>query len=171
MVFICFVPDVFSQENTNDYLTLLNEIDNYVKNNFISPFKNDGVEFFYNAYSGFGYKRNPFTGQIHFITDGVFGCNQNENIYSMTDGNIIRIGYSDMGRLIIIKSNDIEVQYSLIEPLNINEGDLIKKGQLIGRVCSPYLNAYGPALLLKIKYKGCYFDPYLLLYDIINEDE
>ena len=89
----------------------------------------------------------------------------------MTDGMVVKIGYGDLGRVIIIRNNDLEIQYILVNPININEGDYIKKGQLIGQIDPPYREPYSPALLIRIKYKNEYFDPYLLLNRLIGSND
>jgi hypothetical protein len=169
IAFLSILTNISSQENDN-YLLLLNELNNLVNNNFVSPFKNNNVEFINNNYWGFGYKKHIFTGQIRFNNFGVILCNINEEIYSMTDGIIIKIGYNENSdRIIVIKYGEIEIYYLLVQAININEGDIIKRGQLIGKITSPYYSR-GPTLELKIKYKEEYFDPYLLLFNIIMDN-
>ncbi|GHV54609.1 hypothetical protein AGMMS49579_15510 [Spirochaetia bacterium] len=167
IIFINISSNIFSQED-NNYLSLLKEFNDYVNENFISPFDNNNINFINDNYFGFGFKKNPFTNDIVFQYYSIFGCNIDENIYSMTDGIIINIDYKyDLGITITLKNNDLEINYILVKPININEGDIVKKGQLIGRITSPYFS-YGPALLLRIEYKKYFFDPYLLLYEIIK---
>jgi murein DD-endopeptidase MepM/ murein hydrolase activator NlpD len=169
VVFASILTNIFSQENDN-YLLLLNEFNNLVNNNFISPFRNNDVRFVNNIYWGFGYERNIFSGQIRFSNIGVILCNTDEDIYSMTDGIITKIGYDENNsKLIIIQYGEIEIHYLLVEAININEGDIIERGQLIGKISSPYYSR-GPALGLRLKYKTEYFDPYLFLYEIIIYD-
>jgi len=168
-VFASILTNIFYQENDN-YLLLLNEFNSLVNNNFISPFRNNNVRFVNNIYWGFGYKRNIFTGQIRFSNIGVILCNADEDIYSMTDGIITKIGYDEnINKIIIIQCDEIEIHYLLVEAINISEGDIIEKGQLIGKISSPYYSR-GPALELRLKYKTEYFDPCLFLYEIIIYD-
>jgi murein DD-endopeptidase MepM/ murein hydrolase activator NlpD len=170
VVFAGILTNIFSQENDN-YLVLLNELNSLVNNNFISPFRNNDVRFINDNYWGFGYKRNIFTGQIKFSNIGVILCNMDEDIYSMTDGVITKIGYDENpNKIIIIQYGKIEIHYLLVEAININEGDIIKRGQLIGKIKAPYYSR-GPALELRLKYKTEYFDPYLFLYEIIQRND
>jgi murein DD-endopeptidase MepM/ murein hydrolase activator NlpD len=166
LLFIIMLGEAFAQNN-DVYLDNYNEINDIIMENFMSPFKsshiiNKGIHF------RFGYNRNPFTGKIFYSTIGVFGCGLGENIYSMTDGVIKRIGFEDnWGSIIIIEYNDIEIHYLLVNSIAVKEGDMVNKGQFIGIVSSPYYS-FGPALCLRIKYKENYFDPILLLDLIIK---
>jgi hypothetical protein len=155
---------LFAQDN--NYLSLLIELDDYIENNFVSPFYTKNVKFLNDNLYGFGFKKNPFTNDIFFSNSGIISCDSDENIYSMDDGIIMEIGYNGSNIFILVKYNEIEIYYHCVSPININEGDKIEKRQLIGRISSPYYS-YGPALIVKIKYKNQYFDPYFLLYNII----
>jgi hypothetical protein len=171
VIFAGISMNIFSQYN-EDYLRLSNELNSLVNNNFISPFMNNDVRFINDNYWGFGYKKHIFSGQIRFSTIGVILCNMDEDIYSMTDGIITKIGYDENinSIIIVIQYGEIEIHYLSIESININEGDIIKRGQLIGKIKSPYRHS-GPALELRLKYKAEYFDPYLFLYEIIMHDK
>jgi murein DD-endopeptidase MepM/ murein hydrolase activator NlpD len=166
ILFSVFVYNIFSQRNDN-YLALLNEASIYIENNFISPFDHNRI-IFYNEYWGFGYRRCPFTNEINYFYTAAFGCNIDDNIYSMTDGIITKIGYdTEINNIvIIIKHDDFEIHYFSVRGINLEEDETVKKGQLIGRISSPYYSI-GPALILKIKYKEEYFDPHFLLTNVI----
>jgi hypothetical protein len=165
----CILLNIFSQEN-DAHLALLNELNVLVNNNFVSPFMNKDIRFINDNYWGFGYKKYIFTGQIRFSNTGVILCNMDENIFSMTDGIITKIGFDEnINRIIVIKYGEIEIHYIMVQAININEGDIIEKGQFIGKITSPYYSR-GPALELRLKYKTEYFDPYLFLYEIIMYD-
>ncbi|MDR2922772.1 MAG: M23 family metallopeptidase [Treponema sp.] len=161
-----FIPLISFAQDTK-YMSLLKEVDYYITNNFISPFLNKDIRFINDNYWGFGFKRGIFTNNIIFSNSGVILCNIDENIYSMDDGIIIEIGYNEPGVFILVKHNEIYVYYYCVIPNGVNEGDTIKKGQLLGRISSPYYSI-GPSLILKIKYKDYFFDPYFLLYGIID---
>jgi hypothetical protein len=163
---LLFFPLIlFAQDN--NYVLLLREVDTYIKNNFISPFLNRDIKYINNNYWGFGFKRDIFTDHIIFSNVGVILCNINESIYSMDDGIVIEIGYeSSKGSFILIKHNEIYVYYYRIILNNINERDIIKKGQLLGKLIPSY-QSIGPLFFIKIKYKEYFFDPYFLLFNII----
>jgi murein DD-endopeptidase MepM/ murein hydrolase activator NlpD len=167
ILFLNIFINSFAQNNDHEYLSLLNEINVIVNDNFISPFKTNDVFIINDNYSGFGYKMNPFTGKFSYSILSVINCNVDENIYSMTDGIVKEIGYEEIGPIIIIEFKDIEIHYLLVRHIEIKEGDIIKKGQLIGKISSPYYH-YGPALFLRLKYKEKWFDPILLLHEIIR---
>jgi hypothetical protein len=156
-------------ENSN-YEILFNEIYCHVRDNFASPFDSNKIHFFHD--SEFGITKNQFSNKFMFQDFSIINCDVNENIYSMTDGKIKKIVYNGFSWTIIVRNNDIEIYYILLTPINIKEGNLVKKGQLIGNAKQPYSDQYdGAALILKIKYKKYFFDPYLLLYDIIEKKE
>ena len=161
---ILFPYLLFAQDR--EYMSLLIEFDNYITNNFVSSFFSKNVKFINDNYNGFGFKRNIFTNNIRFSDSGTILCNIDEEIYSMVNGIIMEIGFNEPGQFILIKYDEIYVYYYCVNPININEGDIIEKQQLIGRISSPYYS-FGPALIMKIFYKNHYFDPYFLLYNII----
>ena len=164
-IVLCIFSNILFAQN-NDYISLLRDIDLYISSNFVSPFFTKDIKFLNDYYFGFGFKRDPFTNHIRFSNSGIILCNIDENIYSMDNGIIMEIGYNESGRFVLVKYNEIEVYYYGIEPININIGDSIEKKQIIGKIAPPY-RSYGPAIILKIKYKDCYFDPYFLLYYIV----
>ena len=156
LLFLFSLQYIFSQND--DYLKFYNEIHN--QNDFCSPV--DGVIVFIdNCNFGFGYKLNIHNNEIVFSDSSIIAGNENQNIYSICDGEIIfiEILYNSCVFL-IIKNSYYEIEYV---GLNINEylkiGDTIKKGQLLGQ----FYFLVGSELLLRIKYKDNYFDPYLVL--------
>jgi hypothetical protein len=152
------------------HITLLTELSGIVWEHFGSPFwrKNNYTFLNSNVY-GFGYKRNPFTGQFYFFNEGIIPCSSSNTIHSMTDGIVKEVGFIDSMYLgIIIEYNDIEIHYLQVRDTALAEGDAVYKGQQLGRISSPFYS-FGPALLLRLKYKAAYFDPSLLLDFIIQK--
>ena len=155
-IFLSIFHYIFSQND--DYLKLYNEI--YNQNIFCSPV--DGVVVFNDNYHyGFGYKLSINDDEIYFSDSSIILGNENQDIYSICDGEIIHIEilYSSCVFL-VIKNNDYEIEYigiNIDEKLKI--GDNVEKGQLLGKL---YF-LVGRHLILRIKYKNYYFDPYLLL--------
>jgi hypothetical protein len=163
-VLLFFPFTVFAQ--CDNYVSLLKEADNYISNNFISPFLNKDIKFIHDSYWGFGFKRDIFTNDIRFSNFGVILCNVDEHIYSMDDGIVVEIGYDEDGFFVLIKYDEIYVYYYRVDDVNIKEGDTIEKGKLIGKIKRSY-QSIGPLLILKIKYKDYYFNPYFLLDRIV----
>lgn len=144
-------------------------VNNAINYHFISPFRGGKNIFYYENYSGIDNKVGLFTYEIKNFYTGIFGCGHNENIFSMSDGKVKEIGLDKvLGSVVIISYEDMEIHYLAVTSANISEGDIIKKGQLIGKVAPPYFDFYGPALYLRIKYNGTYYDKNSLLCRIMN---
>jgi murein DD-endopeptidase MepM/ murein hydrolase activator NlpD len=159
LILLLISTKIFPQE-TNEYW--YNEVYEIIQNNFNVPIISEYKYMLNDNYRGFGYKINPFTGEIRYSTFGIICCQNNDKVFSMTNGIVKDIGFDSEGQFVIIEYDDFEIEYKLVESIDINIGSIVEKGQLIGRIHSPYYS-FGPALFVRIKYKNIYLDPNILL--------
>ena len=158
-VFLFFPCLLFPQND--EYLTLYNEIIN--QNDFGSPV--EGVIIFCdNYYCGFGYKLNRNEYEIIFSESCIIFGKGDQDIYSICDGEIIDIDFFEFEKNLIgkitIKNNNYEIEYYGVDiNQDIRIGNKIEKGQLLGK----FFYLFGSEMILSIKYKNYYFDPYLIL--------
>ena len=155
---------VESQENNrkllseidSEYSKSFNELFAIVKNEFIMPIKDKELIFIYDEYYGYGPHADPFTGAIHFFNGAYLHCDERTPVFSMTAGIVKNIV---LDRMIIIEYNGIEISYRDLYINNIEIGDTINIGQLLGtRRGIDALHNYFNGIIIKIKYKTAYFD-------------
>jgi hypothetical protein len=138
-----------------EYTQLFSELFEIVKSEFYPPITIDLI-FVYDDYYGYGSHISPFTGKIYFYNSSYLQCDENTSIYSMTSGIVKNIIYD---RMIIIEYNGIEIHYRDLNINNINIGDTISRGQLLGaRRSVDALHNYFNGIMIKVKYKTFYFD-------------
>ena len=141
----------------HEYSKLYNELFEIVKNEFQKPIVGE-LTFIYDELRGYGYGLHisPFTKKIHFSNSSYLQCNENTPIFSMTSGIIKNIIYD---RMIIIEYNGIEIFYRDLNISNIDIGDDVIAGQLLGtRKGADALHNYFDGIIIKIKYKKLYFN-------------
>jgi murein DD-endopeptidase MepM/ murein hydrolase activator NlpD len=165
IIILCLSTNLIYAQNNDeylDYINLYNEaLDIASSDEFIQPLNYltcEYIEFIArnNSYN-FGLKIDPFTGYMRFVNTFIIPSQYETEVYSITDG-VIKI----LEDKITIKYKNFEVEYSGIKNLSLQENDIIKKGQLIGKITT---NGYekGPALILSIKYKNVHLNPYYFL--------
>jgi murein DD-endopeptidase MepM/ murein hydrolase activator NlpD len=116
----------------------------------------------------YGLNESPFTGNIYFCSYIHIDTEYNCKIFSISDGEVIEIGFNDfMGRFIKIKYNDIEIEYGLFFNFQVNVGDIVSIGDIIGYGGVGGMGtSFGTGIRIRINYKGNYLNPSLLLnYD------
>jgi murein DD-endopeptidase MepM/ murein hydrolase activator NlpD len=159
---------IFSQDNNITKLYYENienllELYSNAKKEFNSN-NNYRMDVKYSIPFNFGFRKNPFTGQIHFydhITILVFLSDV--KVFSITEGKVIEIGYKwEYGSYIKIKYKNFEIDYGNIIDIKVEVGDIINKNQIIGFVGS-CLGTIGPGIHLRIKYKDIPLNPEIIL--------
>jgi len=165
ILFLYFINmNIFAQITNNEeplsyadseYSELYRELLKIVKNEFHPPITGE-LKFIYNDYYGYGLHINPFTGLPAFYNSSFLECEENASVYSMTSGIVKDIVFD---RMIIIEYNGIEIYYRDLVINNINIGDNIIIGQLLGkRKGADALHNFFNGIIIKIKYKKCFFD-------------
>lgn len=115
--------------------------------------------------SGFGERRDPFTGQTgtHLGIDIV--AEEGDPIVASANGRVLRVlandhGYGNM--LEVDHGGGYVIRYAQLSAFEVREGDQVSAGQLIARVGSSG-RATGPHLHLEVWRDGVAVDPALVL--------
>lgn len=117
------IADVFN-EDTKTLITM--------RANSLCPPVNDGI-----ITSGFGGREDPFTKNevTHYGID--IAAKESKEILAVASGKVVNVGYDKDGYGNFIKINHNEnftTLYGHCEKVNVKRGDLVEKGQPIGKV-------------------------------------
>ncbi|MBO5944403.1 MAG: M23 family metallopeptidase [Clostridia bacterium] len=129
--------------------------------NFESPIKKGNIT------SKFGYRISPITNKYSLHTGLDVAAPQNTKIYAVYDGVVIKAQYHEInGNYIVIKHSDnLKTTYNHCNKLLVNEGEKIKKGEVIALVGETGY-ATGNHLHFEVLLNGKYINPlYVLNYD------
>lgn len=110
--------------------------------------------------SPFGYRVHPIW-RIRMFHSGVdISGSYGNPIYAVNDGRVIYSGWqSGYGKVVIIDhGNGMSTLYAHCSQLLVNEGDQVKRGQLIGRIGSTGWST-GPHLHFEVRKNGTPVDP------------
>ena len=113
----------------------------------------------------FGFQRDPFTDEITFVDYLFISTRNTTKILSFTDGEIVDIGYNlEMGNYVKIAYNEFEIEYGNLINIEINIGEKLSRGKLIG-YCRIDNGRAGSTsgIRLRIKYKNVFLNPNLIL--------
>ena len=139
---------------------------------------------FHNITSHFGTRISPTTGASTNHSGIDIGAQEGSFVFSILSGKVVYTGfYGANGHSVIIKTNDIDIQYShLSSNYIVHVGEIVNQGQIIGSIGPKYItdivnNPYkdssgkptngattGPHLHLTIKEKGSLMNPLNLFY-------
>lgn len=111
--------------------------------------------------SGFGYRRDPFTGRSAFHNGIDLGAPNGTSIYSAGAGEVTYSGYHSggYGNLVIIShGNGIETYYAHCSKLEVKKGDIVGKSDKIAAVGSTGRST-GPHLHFGVAERGNFVDP------------
>ena len=129
--------------------------------NFESPIKEGNIT------SKFGYRISPITNKYSLHTGLDVATPENTKIYAVYDGVVIKAQYHEInGNYIVIKHSDnLKTTYNHCNKLLVNEGEKIKKGEVIALVGETGY-ATGNHLHFEVLLNGKYINPlYVLSYD------
>lgn len=129
--------------------------------NFESPIKKGNIT------SKFGYRVSPITNKYSLHTGLDIAAPQNTKIYAVYDGVVIKAQYHEInGNYIVIKHSDnLKTTYNHCNKLLVNEGEKVKKGEIIALVGETGY-ATGNHLHFEVLLNGKYINPlYVLSYD------
>jgi murein DD-endopeptidase MepM/ murein hydrolase activator NlpD len=110
--------------------------------------------------SGFGYRVHPIVGRRRMHTGIDFGAPMGSPIYAAAGGEIFHAGWlGGYGRCIIILHGDgISTLYGHCSVLEVQPGQYVRRGQVIGRVGSTGFST-GPHLHFEVRKDGVPINP------------
>lgn len=114
--------------------------------------------------SSFGWRRHPISGR-HIMHEGLdFAAPRGTPIHAASGGVVTDARYvSGYGKLVEINhGNGVVTRYAHASSLNVKQGDLVEKGQMIARVGSTGRST-GPHLHFEVRMAGHPLDPTLFL--------
>lgn len=117
--------------------------------------------------SEFGYRVNPVNG-VYRLHGGVdIGLNHGDDIYAALAGTVTKSTQSsDYGKFIVIDHGaGLQTLYAHCSKLLVEEGDSVKKGQLIALAGSTGVST-GPHLHFEVRVNGTRVDPLVLLPEV-----
>jgi len=114
--------------------------------------------------SKFGYRYHPVTGMFGFHTGVDLPAAAGTYIYAAAAGTVIESGYSSVwGNYLLIRHDDhTETFYAHCKKLRREEGDRVKKGQIIATVGSTGMST-GAHLHYEVRIDGVHMDPQWIL--------
>ena len=113
---------------------------------------------------------NKTLNQWNAHTGVDFKCNVGDNVYSMGDGEVIRVYEDDMlGNTVVVQSATYTAYYSgLSDKISLQKGSTVKTGDIIGLAAVVPCEAMDPTHVhIEIKVDGTYVDP----LNLINSNE
>ena len=110
--------------------------------------------------SVYGYRADPFTGQIAAHNGLDIAANEGSNIYAALDGTVELAGYGngDYGNYIIINHGAFKTLYGHCKSLSVKKGDAVTAGQVIA-ACGSTGRSTGPHLHFEIRIGEKRIDP------------
>lgn len=110
--------------------------------------------------SVYGYRADPFTGEIAAHNGLDIAADYGSNIYAALDGTVelARNGNGDYGNYIIINHGAFKTLYGHCQSLNVKKGDNVVAGQVIA-ACGSTGRSTGPHLHFEIRIGEKRIDP------------
>lgn len=122
--------------------------------------------------SGFGWRHHPTLGGVKFHWGIDLTADTGDNIYASGDGVIKKAQYSKSYGFVIYIDHGFgyETRYAHMSRFNVNEGDKVKRGDLIGFIGSTG-RSKGPHLHYEVLYKGNKINPVPYLSKNLSSEE
>lgn len=179
LIIIIFIPVLYSNDLSNVTITYPSDLFTISTSSFVWP-----TPGYTTITSKFGYRKSPVGGASSYHSGIDIGAPTNSNIFSITDGTVIFVGWNGAGGYSIIISYDsYTITYCHLSPdFNVHKNDKISAGDYIGKVGpknvynipnNPYKDSNGNPtngattgshLHLSIKSNGTAIDPLSLFY-------
>ena len=165
-IFVTFVVLLILDQNPKYKLVYRNaEFESeYISGNYIWPAKG-----FYKISSYFGKRKSPTAGASSYHNGVDILANQGTSVCSIQNGKVIFAGFSSSGGYMVKiqhENNIISSYCHLDETLYVKKGDIVKTGEMLGKVGPKYLSngklngaTTGVHLHFAIQYNGKYIDP------------
>lgn len=107
----------------------------------------------------YGYRLDPFNHTPSFHHGVDIGAPEGTAVYAVRDGTVERVSENKTyGINIILKSGISEMRYAHLSTVLVNEGDTVKKGDIIARSGNTGKST-GPHLHFEVKISGQYINP------------
>lgn len=161
-------PNNFEKTRTEYAPSLLAMAEQYkttgamlANSNIIKPVMGD-----MNITSPFGMRKHPITGVLKMHTGIDIATTSGQPVYAVKDATVEFAGWQNgYGRLIILKSGEYEFYYAHLLDINVQVGDQVQKGQMIGSSDSSGAST-GNHLHFEIRINGTPVDPIIELSNI-----
>ena len=149
--------------NIDNLIKIYNEAKNKLENTLFQ------MEDQYYVINTYGFEKHPIRGDIIFRDYIFINLKYNSKIFSISDGEIIETGYNHFwGIYIKIKYNDLEIIYGNLLKIEINIGDIVSMGDIIGY--GGVNTVFGDGITLRIKYNNYFLNPIIIMnFDNIRE--
>ncbi|QMU99507.1 peptidoglycan DD-metalloendopeptidase family protein [Borrelia sp. A-FGy1] len=147
----------------------------YAKQPDLSFFSNTEILFFLNSdfifplekfivTSDFGYREDPFTGRDSFHTGIDLAAPMGTLVFCSSYGVVVLVGYNDIyGNFVVVEhKNNIKSLYGHLNSYIVSKGDILKVGDIIGRVGQTGRTT-GPHLHFEILKKDIPINPVKIL--------
>ena len=109
--------------------------------------------------SRFGFRSDPFTGQLAFHSGIDIGAPVGTPIYAWFNGTVIESEQATgFGRQVIVRQGDLQVRYAHLDIIEVVYGQRVQQGQRIGTVGSTGRST-GPHLHLGLYLQGVAVNP------------
>lgn len=145
---INWVPTVSTLANEFGGLSMNCEQANMGSGEFFKPVPNAKLN------SNFGYRSDPFTGEITFHKGIDLSCQKGEPIYSALSGKVVvavKSGYGGgYGYHVVLNHGDKLTLYAHMSKVNVNVGETIGQAQILG-ACGSTGNSTGPHLHFEVQ--------------------
>jgi len=117
--------------------------------------------------SGFGLRKHPITGEVHFHQGIDIAASQGTPIRAVKDGTVEFSGtMSGYGKVVILRhQNGLSTLYAHSSKLAVKAGDQVRQGQVVGAVGSTGRST-GPHLHFEVRRDGKAVNPLMYLRDI-----
>lgn len=162
------VTEVIDENNMfNDFdrkwYDILNQTGgNYLVGNLGNPFP--GIDWTGNITDKYGFRVHPVTGKHSFHTGLDIAMGEGSAIAAVHNGTIITATYGDpiWGNYVEIDDGTTKTKYAHCSELNVNVGDIVKTGDIIGFVGSTGQST-GSHLHIEVVISGQRYDPAMQL--------
>ncbi|AHH14256.1 M23 family metallopeptidase [Borrelia nietonii YOR] len=130
----------------------------FLNSNFIFPLKRFIIS------SDFGFRPDPFTGMGSFHTGIDLAASMNSLVYCASYGVVVVVDYNDSyGNFVVVEhKNSIKSLYGHLSSYIVRKGDILKTGDIIGRVGQTGRST-GPHLHFEILKKDAPVNPIKIL--------
>jgi len=142
--------------NIDNLIKIYNEAKNELENTLFQ------MEDHYYVINTYGFVKHPIRGDIIFRDYIFINSKYNSKIFSISNGEVIETGFNHVWDYYIkIKYNDLEIIYGNLLKIEINIGDIVSMGNIIGY--GGMNTVFGDGITLRIKYNNNFLNPIIIM--------